>query len=221
MEDSGHAGELVVEDFFETFAAFAIGENEVAVFNGADGEGGDASDVADEVCGGLSLGVIAEVGLPEDEAGGESLGGDGEFLGTEIFGEVEGEKAAVFVVIENGGVVDGDVALEELAGEGDLLACEVQDLLIGPVEGGGEADGEIVAEAVLGEGDSIAVHNLASGGGDVELEGAGLLLGFPCGLGIFHDGGLIEGRGGELRFLGDEESREQGGQQRGWKYPTH
>lgn len=216
VQDTGQAGELIIKDFFESLATLAIRKNEVAIFDGADGKRGDTTDIAEDVGGEPSLGVETEVGLAEDEIWGQALGGDGKLFWAEVLDQIEREQSAIFVVIEDGGFVDRNISFEELAGEGDLLAGEVENLLVVPIERGGEADGEIVAEAILGHGEAVAVNDLPSRGRDIKLESARLLLGFPSRFGVFHDSIGIG------RCLGEERGWKTGEKAEGgpsWKFP--
>ena len=194
LQKSRLAAQFAVEDLLDALAALALGEDEVVVFDRAQGERRLRARVADDVRGERAVRIEAHIGLAEDLVRRHRALDGAQLARQQILGDVERENSAVLVVVEDRGVGNFDVAVDEAGCDGDLLFGEGEDFIVRPIEGRGEIDREVVAEAALRERTAIAVGDLASRRGDQQRKGAGLPLGLPGRLGIFLGSGVVDQR---------------------------
>jgi hypothetical protein len=134
LEKAGLAAEFAVEDLLEALAALALGKDEVVVFDGALRERGLRAGVADDVRGERAVRLEARVGLPEDLVRRHAALNGGEFARQEVVSDIKREDAAILVVIQDRGIGDSDVAIEQARSEGDLAFGIGEDFVVGPVE---------------------------------------------------------------------------------------
>ena len=204
LKKAGLTAEFTIKNLLEPFTAFTFGKDEIVVFDRAGRERCLIPSVADDVRGKRSIRVETHIGLAEDLIRRHAALNGGKFTREEVGHDVQRQHTTVFVVVQNHGIREAHVPIDQSRRHGHLLTGERENFGIRPIQRRWKTDREIVADATLSERLTVAIRDLTSRRWDKEREGARLVLGFPSRLGIFNHAGIVD-----HRLAGHEDRRKK------------